>query len=427
MDWTSIYVETGEEELLIPRLLEEHPTAPRLSLFVSRLYHASDADHEEDHEEVTHHRLFQLLESHPTSSYTLQALYYLCINFILGVGCLGVPYAFARAGFLLCTAILTTVTILSYMTVLWVAESGARLEVLVNEESKQEAEIIEPLESTSLVPTAQISTPAHVNADKYEVIDLVSYYLGPIHKIIYQISLMALMYVGLLAYTQVFCGSIATLIWGPGGHKNDIGIVGLPQVVFGIMVVPLSCCDLDEQVAIQSLMASVRFVALFIMIGGSSLALMLDDDNSDRTYPPYFAPADAEECQMSYTACFSGFGVAFSTALFSQLFQHSVPGLLRPLRDQPSKIKQAPVRLCLCWFRAILHCCTHMTYICYSHMIHYYNSVSLVPPCLRHFHSTFCSERQLHLTLVPIRCRVSISTFPTLPLDWMRTTHLNSC
>lgn len=345
MDWTSVYVESGEEDLLIPQLLKEHPTAPRLSLFVSRLYHATDDDddeQQEEHDEVTHHRIFQLLEIHPTSSYTLQALYYLCINFILGVGCLGVPYAFARAGFLLCSAILTTVTVLSYMTVLWVAESGARLERILSDESKDENEQLEASESTALV-SATTKHPK-VDSSKYEVIDLVFYFLGHIHKVVYQISLMALMYVGLLAYTQVFCGSIATLLWGPGGHKNEIGILGLPQAIFGIMVIPLSCYDLDEQVAIQSLMASVRFVALFIMIAGSSLALLLDDDNSDRLHPPFFASAETQDCQMSYTVCFSGFGVAFSTSLFSQLFQHSVPGLLRPLRDQPSKIKQAPVR-----------------------------------------------------------------------------------
>lgn len=359
MDWTSIYVESGEEDLLIPHLLQEHPTAPRLSLLVSHLYH----EHHDDDDQVTHehHRLFQLLqEGHPTSSYTLQALYYLCINFILGVGCLAVPFAFARAGFLLCSAILLTVTVLSYMTVLWVAESGARLEVLSNQVSSQEVPQSESSEGTALVPkpTATTTTASSdrpdINVEQYEVIDLVSYYLGHIHKVLYQVSLMALMYVGLLAYTQVFCGSIATLLWGPGGHTNSVGILGLPQVVFGSMVVPLSCCDLDEQVAIQSLMASVRFVALFIMIGGSTMALMLDGSHSNRTHPPYFAPAVPLDCQMSYTACFSGFGVAFSTALFSQLFQHSVPGLLRPLRDQPSKIKQAPVRRVLCF---CFRCC----------------------------------------------------------------------
>jgi hypothetical protein len=223
---------------------------------------------------------------------------------------------------------------------MWVAESGARLEGIINDETKQENDQLAISENTSLAPTER----PEVDATKYEVIDLVSYYLGPKQKILYQISLMSLMYVGLLAYTQVFCGSIATLIWGPGAHnKNNVGILGLPQIVFGSMVIPLSCCDLDEQVAIQSFMATVRFVALFIMIAGSGFALFLDaDNNSDRTHPPYFAPAEPNECQMSYTTCFSGFGVAFSTALFSQLFQHSVPGLLRPLRDRPSEIKQAP-------------------------------------------------------------------------------------
>lgn len=348
MDWTSVYVESGEEDLLIPHLLEEHPTAPRLSVLVSHLYHAAT---EEEHDEVTHHRLFQLLERHyPASSYTLKALYYLCINFILGVGCLGIPFAFARAGFVLCTCIMLTVTLFSFMTVLWVAESGERLQVLEKEDSKLEMQQqSEPSEGTLLMPTSSTSATTttrdrpQVDAERYEVIDLVSYYLGPAHKILYQISLMALMYVGLLAYTQVFCGSIATLLWGPGGHTNDIGIVGLPQLVFGIMVIPLSCCDLEEQVAIQSIMASIRFVALGIMILGSTMALLLDDDNNaNRTHPPYFAPPQPDDCQMSYTACFSGFGVAFSTALFSQLFQHSVPGLLRPLQDQPSKIKQTP-------------------------------------------------------------------------------------
>ena len=154
MDWTSVYVESGEEELLIPRLLEQHPTAPRLSLFVSRRYHATHGDeHAEDDVEMTHHRLFELVESHPASSYTLQALYYLCINFILGVGCLGVPYAYARAGFVLCTVILSTVTVLSYMTVMWVAESGSRLEVIMNEESKHETHTSDASESTLLLTT----------------------------------------------------------------------------------------------------------------------------------------------------------------------------------------------------------------------------------------------------------------------------------
>ena len=180
--------------------------------------------------------------------------------------------------------------------------------------------------------------------ERYEVVDLVGFYLGPVHKILYQAALMALMYIGLLAYSQVFCGALSALIWG--GKKSPIP--GLSQLVFGLMVVPLSCIELDEQISIQSLMAVVRFLAIFIMVFGSMLALFLDDsrlsDENEGMYnPPYWAPTEAEGCQMSYTVCLSGFGVAFSASLFSQLFQHSIPGLLRPLRDQPQLHKKVPV------------------------------------------------------------------------------------
>ena len=40
---------------------------------------------------------------------------------------------------------------------------------------------------------------------------------------------------------------------------------------------------------------------------------------------------------MSYVFDFGGFGVMFSTALFSQLFQHSVPGLIRPLPEEEKR------------------------------------------------------------------------------------------
>eukprot|EP00544_Gedaniella_sp_CCMP2646_P000823 CAMPEP_0202510466 /NCGR_PEP_ID=MMETSP1361-20130828/53308_1 /ASSEMBLY_ACC=CAM_ASM_000849 /TAXON_ID=210615 /ORGANISM="Staurosira complex sp., Strain CCMP2646" /LENGTH=114 /DNA_ID=CAMNT_0049144731 /DNA_START=235 /DNA_END=576 /DNA_ORIENTATION=- len=82
------------------------------------------------------------------------------------------------------------------MTVMWVAESGARLEGIINDETKQENDQLAISENTSLVPTER----PEVDATKYEVIDLVSYYLGPKQKILYQISLMSLMY----AHTKDF-------------------------------------------------------------------------------------------------------------------------------------------------------------------------------------------------------------------------------
>jgi amino acid permease len=138
-----------------------------------------------------------------------------------------------------------------------------------------------------------------------------------------------------LAYAQVFCNALAAVLWST---------IGIPQIVFGAMVVPLSCMELEEQIGLQSIMASVRFIAIFIIAFGSLVALFLDDSRSNRESPPYFAKADTENGEMSYIS-FSGFSVAFSTFVFAQLFQHSVPGLLRPLRGQTSKLRRVPAVL----------------------------------------------------------------------------------
>lgn len=333
MDWTLVFNETGEEDLIIPTLMEECPTECRLVRLMNKLYAAEDLS------EITDHRVFDLAASErgATPQYSLKALYYFTINYILGVGCLGVPYAFARAGFLLCIVILLLVTCFSYMTVMWVAETGVRYEVSIQRLSKGRDDSDE---STHLITATSQDASETV---RYEVIDLISYYLGPIHSLLYQASLVFLMYVGLLAYTQVFCGAVSALIWNDGEVP-----LGLSQLVFGVMVIPLSCMELDEQVSIQSMMATARFAAIFVMVAGSLLALFVGapqqsgGDSEVNAAPPYFAPAEADGCHMSYTACFSGFGVAFSTALFSQLFQHSVPGLLRPLRNQSDLVGKAP-------------------------------------------------------------------------------------
>ena len=337
MDWTSVFDESGEEELIIPQLMEGHPTQPRLERLLKKLY-----VQENGLNEMRDHRLMEISEIHANStasSYSLKSLYYLTINYILGVGCLGIPYAFARAGFLLCCAILLTVTVFSYMTVMWVAETGERYEIQKRNASKEKS----PSETSSLLTYDGTQQNRDTFVERYEVVDLVSHYLGPVHTFIYQASLVFLMFVGLLAYTQVFCGSISALLWSETDAPK-----GLSQVIFGVMVIPLSCMELDEQVSIQSLMAKARFLAIFVMVAGSLVALFVDD-SEDRLggipssgRAPFFASPEIDGCHMSYTACFPGFGVAFSTVLFSQLFQHSVPGLLRPLSEQSHLVGKAP-------------------------------------------------------------------------------------
>lgn len=88
-----------------------------------------------------------------------------------------------------------------------------------------------------------------------EVIDLVHKYLGPYGSATYQGGLMMLTYVGLLAYAQVFNSSFNSQVWRtPSMHASPL--------LFAAIVVPLSCCDLSEQITVQVLMSLLRFLSL---------------------------------------------------------------------------------------------------------------------------------------------------------------------
>lgn len=163
-----------------------------------------------------------------------------------------------------------------------------------------------------------------MTVQELEVTDLVEEFLGGTGKMIYQFALLALTYVGLLAYTQVFNETFRLQVW-PSVPR------WLPPILFGVMVVPLSCFDLQEQIAVQVTMSLLRFFSLGILMIGTLVALCVDYQNS----------ALAETTSISNYHIpmmnWNGFGVMFTTAIFSQLFQHSVPGLIRPLSKENKK------------------------------------------------------------------------------------------
>lgn len=123
-------------------------------------------------------------------------------------------------------------------------------------------------------------------------------------------------------------------------------------IIFGAVVVPLSCFDLTEQISIQVIMFSLRFCIIILLLCGTVAAIFVDpydnDNNSvllsDATYPYWSDDIPWVN--------FAGFGPMFSTALFSQLFQHSVPGLIRPLSQEekaevPSVFGKALLTTCV--------------------------------------------------------------------------------
>jgi hypothetical protein len=88
-DWSSVFEATGEE------------------------------DGDWDRCEVEISRISVLTSFH---DYNPLVAYFFTVNYVLGVGCLGIPYAFYQSGLVLASAVIIFVTFISYITVMFIAE-----------------------------------------------------------------------------------------------------------------------------------------------------------------------------------------------------------------------------------------------------------------------------------------------------------------
>ena len=192
------------------------------------------------------------------------------------------PYGFARTGVAFGSFLVVAVTVLSYATVSWVAETVGRAERLAAMPCEQgskcwiclkkhkENEVNTPLcvpigeggevevdvnaggykvlgrqvgreygssggskGSKARSESTDSNNTNWASEKSYEVTELCTKFLGWRHKVLYQASLLALMYVGLLAYSQVFANSISAAV------ECDLCSRGLLSIIFAIIVVPL--------------------------------------------------------------------------------------------------------------------------------------------------------------------------------------------
>ncbi|KDO18763.1 hypothetical protein SPRG_15926 [Saprolegnia parasitica CBS 223.65] len=292
MDWGTLYHDTGDSLVQSQRsslaLLPMAATTTRSWASMDDNAHdvaetrSSRAAHQLISFSLSRSMSFQVLEYDVDSAYSPLVAYSFTVNYILGVGSLGVPYALYHAGLLFGSIMLVVVSWLSYITVMWVSETTVRGREL----------------DAMNTHTKLLVDPMHFP----EVTTLCERFLGHCGARIYQISLLGLMYGGLIGYAQVFVNSIASQLASLAISNVAVAIV------FGLIVVPLSCVDLNEQIHVQVGMAVLRFVALLTMIVSAAVAMWTD-------------AADSGSATATTTP----------TTVFSQLFQHSVPGLLAPL------------------------------------------------------------------------------------------------
>ena len=174
----------------------------------------------------------------------------------------------------------------------------------------------------SVVVVKEAEPPKYmIESRKFEVDALCRVFLGRRGVQFYTVILSLYLCGSLWAYTSVFSSAMSTALpLFPGDESFNYLCYA---IMFGSIVVPLSCLELDEQVPLQVCLTMCRFVMFFLMIGTSNLCA--DDDMSDGVIQEYETPALWQ---------FSGIAKTLPIVVFANIFHHSIPGLANPVGDK---------------------------------------------------------------------------------------------
>lgn len=105
MDWSSVYDDEGNgtpNYAIPPDIVLDSIETNSVSRTLRSLFYSSEEDIN-------------------GNAYTPLVCYAFTVNYILGVGCLGMPYAFLQGGIFLGIALIILLSFTSYITVMWVA------------------------------------------------------------------------------------------------------------------------------------------------------------------------------------------------------------------------------------------------------------------------------------------------------------------
>ena len=303
---------------------------------------------------------------HDHATYTPFTAYCFTVNYILGVGVLGMPFGFVKAGWFLSTVTLFLITAFSWVTGLWIVQVQQRAKLNIHQQYQQQQRRLRELppsdpstppngDASHLLALTGGSSPSSPRAHvlvytpslldrRLELNELIGFFCGLRAQRTYEVCLSVLIVGALWAYGAVFAGSMAVHlpisaflsdgeVCGDETSLSGGGCAGLYYLyllVFAAIVVPVTCRELVELKWMMIALALFRFVSLGLMMITAVAALYSHPAVITGHSPARSAPYYSDMPAMAW----DGLGVIFPIAVSSQLFHHSIPNLSFPLRPQ---------------------------------------------------------------------------------------------
>eukprot|EP00559_Dactyliosolen_fragilissimus_P007212 CAMPEP_0184864074 /NCGR_PEP_ID=MMETSP0580-20130426/13620_1 /TAXON_ID=1118495 /ORGANISM="Dactyliosolen fragilissimus" /LENGTH=440 /DNA_ID=CAMNT_0027362711 /DNA_START=348 /DNA_END=1667 /DNA_ORIENTATION=- len=160
---------------------------------------------------------------------------------------------------------------------------------------------------------------------KFEYAELCRIFLGNVGESSYLFSVVVNFFLQLWGYTAVFSSAMAVVL--PLRHDFDQDY-RLYTFAYAIVVVPLSCIELKEQVVFQMIMSCCRFMVISLMI------LTIFSAISDQ-HTVSFKGIDLDSPHSPVPISqLSNFYEMFSVLVFTTLFHNGIPVLAKPIADK---------------------------------------------------------------------------------------------
>ncbi|KAJ3423884.1 hypothetical protein M0812_29515 [Anaeramoeba flamelloides] len=179
---------------------------------------------------------------------------------------------------------------------------------------------------------------------KFEINELCYIFMGRNGKRFYTVALSMYILGSLWSYSAVFAQTITTMLPISGITKGDTCEIDQPfsvncnknyilyLVLFAIFAIPVACRDLAEQKILQISLTIFRFVAVFVIILTTVLAMYTsNEDHYQNKNTPYIA---------SYSLFnIHGSSIIFGSCVFSQVVHHSATIIAETVREK-SKVRK---------------------------------------------------------------------------------------
>eukprot|EP01134_Creolimax_fragrantissima_P001889 CFRG1889T1 len=240
-----------------------------------------------------------------------------CLNYIIGTGCFGLPFAFTSTGLGLTSILLLAGGGFAFISL------NYTLEVIARGEGVSAA-----LENRSNVPVHEMTYR------KFGFTGLSSLFSGPALQNTTQFVMTAYAMGTLWLYASIFSSSVSAIFFTYVLHDECDVYASIHSnrceasyfvcmAIFACIVITLGLQDLGDQALVQKMLSAYRVVAFFVMV--ITLIIKLSFDSKEEV---------ADRVEEIGLFDFNRFAMGFGPCMLAITCQYNIPDAIQPLTDK---------------------------------------------------------------------------------------------